>query len=394
MRENAAARAGIDEVLTAELLERIYHRAAGYDERNEFCAEDIHQLSQAGYLQALVPVEYGGLGWSLPQLVSAQRLLSSYAPATGLSVNMHHIWVAVARQMVRGGHTEFEQVLVEAAAGEIFAFGISEAGNDAVLFDSTTEATVQPDGAVAFAGIKIFTTLAPIWTRLGIFGKDTAATGAEDERPLIFGFLERQQEGWQTINNWDMLGMRATHSHATALDGATVSAERVVRRLPLGPNADPLVFAIFSSFLTLLASVYTGIGDRALHLGAEYASQRIALTTGKSMASDPDTRYKLAEAQMEQLSLDTQLVSVATDIEKGADHGSSWFPRLVTLRTTATRTAREVVNAALDVSGGAQYHRTAELSRLYRDVLAGIHHPSDDESAHRTLANFLLGPVT
>ncbi|MVT27304.1 acyl-CoA dehydrogenase [Nesterenkonia alkaliphila] len=383
----------IEDVLSPELLGRIRDRAPGYDARNEFCAEDLEDLRQAGYLKALVPTEFGGLGWELPQLVAAQRLLAAYAPATSLAVNMHHVWVSVARQMVRMGHDEFEQVLTETAQGHIFAFGISEPGNDAVLFDSVTEAQVLEDGAVSFTGIKIFTTLSPVWTRLGLFGKDTAASGAEAEKPLIFGFLPREAQGWRSAEDWDVLGMRATHSHSTILEGATVPAGRIVRRLPTGPNQDPLVFAIFSSFLTLLAAVYTGLGDRALELGAEHAAARTALTTGESLDQDPDIRYKLAEAQLAQLALDAQLSGIAADVETAAEHGASWFPRLVTLRTTATRTARAVLETALAVSGGAQYRRTSELSRLYRDALAGIHHPSDDESAHRTLANYLLGPL-
>lgn len=383
----------INDVLRPDLLERIHSRAAGYDERNEFCHEDLSELQEVGYLKALVPEAYGGLGWDLPQLVEAQRLLSAVAPATALAVNMHHVWVSVARQMVGMGFGEFEQVLSETAEGHVFAFGISEAGNDVVLFDSTTDAQAHPDGSVSFTGTKIFTTLAPAWTRLGLFGKDVAASGEESERPLIFGFLPRDAQGWHIIENWDMLGMRATHSQATALEGARVPAERIVRRLPVGPNSDPLVFAVFSSFLTLLAAVYTGIGDRALKLGAEHAAARRSLLTGECFDQAPDIRYKLAEAQLQQLALDAQLRGVATEVEAKAKHEASWFPRLVTLRTTATRTARTVLDAALSVSGGAQYHRTSELSRLYRDALAGIHHPSDDESAHRTVANFLLGPL-
>ena len=389
----------IEDVLTPDLLARIRERAPDYDERNVFCSEDLEELDEAGYLRALVPQEHGGLGWELPQLISAQRALSAHAPATALAVNMHHVWVSAARQMVRGGHEEFLQVLTEAAAGEIFAFGISEAGNDAVLFDSTTQAQVHDDGAVSFTGTKIFTTLAPVWTRLGLFGKDVEATGAEGEKPLIFGFLERHAGGWRTIENWDMLGMRATQSHATSLEGARVPADRIVRRLPTGPSQDPLVFAIFSSFLSLLAAVYTGIGDRAVELAGQHVRARKAHTTGETMDRDPDIRYKVAEAQLRQLALDTQLRGLVQEIEDGAalgsaqGHGPLWFPRLVTLRTTATRTSREVLDLALGVGGGAQYHRLSELSRLHRDALAGIHHPSDDESAHRTLASSVLGAL-
>ncbi|MDZ5077990.1 acyl-CoA dehydrogenase family protein [Nesterenkonia sp. HG001] len=379
----------VSHVLTPELLDRVRSRAPAYDERNEFCHEDLAELIEVGYLRALVPKELGGLGWDLPDLVAGQRLLAAHAPATALAVNMHHVWVSAARQMVARGHSEFRQVLQEAAAEEIFAFGISEPGNDAVLFDSGTEARVAEDGSVSFTGIKIFTTLAPVWTRLGLFGRDVDG----GETPLIFGFLEREADGWRSLDDWDTLGMRATQSHTTVLEGARVPAGRIVRRLPAAPNRDPLVFAIFSSFLGLLAAVYTGIGDRALELAVAHVGSRTARTTGQPLSTDPDIRYRLAEARLHQLALDAQLRGVSQDIENGADHGELWFPRLVTLRTSATRTARDAVDTALQVSGGGQYRRLSELSRLYRDVLAGVHHPSDDESAHRTLATSLLGAL-
>src|SRR5699024_8941710 len=74
--------------------------------------------------------------------------------------------------------------LKDAAASEIYAFGISEAGNDAVLFDSGTVAEEQADGSVRFTGTKIFTTLSPVWTKLGVFGK------SPEGDQLIFGVLD------------------------------------------------------------------------------------------------------------------------------------------------------------------------------------------------------------
>src|SRR5699024_7489992 len=109
--------------------------------------------------------------------VVAQRRLASYAPATALGVNMHLVWVQVAafmRDRVTSDAPGFDTeggplgwVLRDALAGEVFAFGISEAGNDAVLMDSGTTAEQQADGGYTLTGTKIFTTLSPVWTRLG-----------------------------------------------------------------------------------------------------------------------------------------------------------------------------------------------------------------------------------
>ena len=69
------------------------------------------------------------------------------------------------------------------------------------------------------------------------------------------------------------------------------------------------------------------------------------------------------------------------------------FAKLVGVKVRSTETAKRVVDQAVRVSGGSTYFAGSELGRLYRDVLAGIFHPSDDESAHSTVANAWLGPL-
>ncbi|MDZ4351910.1 MAG: acyl-CoA dehydrogenase family protein [Arthrobacter sp.] len=392
MSTEAALSDALSDRLPDALLERIRGRAAGYDRDNAFFHEDLAELAAAGYLKIFVPASDGGLGLGLQAAAQLQRRLATAAPATALAVNMHLVWTGVAHVLAARGDTSLDFVLREAAQGEIFAFGNSEAGNDSVLFDSRTTAVPQAGGGYAFTGRKIFTSLSPAWTRLGIFGKDASA--ADGAGQLVHGFLTRDTAGYETLADWDTLGMRASQSNTTVLDGAVVPAERIFRKLPVGPNADPLIFAIFACFETLLAAVYTGIGERALTLGVEAVKGRTSFKNGgRSYAQDPDIRWKVADAAMAMDALYPQLSSVAADVDALADHGSQWFPKLVGLKVSATETARTVVDLAIRVSGGSSYFRGSELERLYRDVLAGMFHPSDDESAHNTVANEWLGPL-
>jgi alkylation response protein AidB-like acyl-CoA dehydrogenase len=381
-----------EDILTGPLLERIRGRAAGYDRDNAFFHEDLADLQAAGYLKIFVPAVDGGLGLGLTEAAQLQRLLATAAPATALAINMHLVWTGVAHVLAARGDSSLDFILQEAAQGEVFAFGNSEAGNDSVLFDSRTEAVPLPDGSYSFTGRKIFTSLSPAWTRLGIFGKDSSAYEGAGE--LVHGFITRATPGYEILPDWDTLGMRASQSNTTLLDGAVVPAERIFRKLPVGPNADPLIFAIFACFETLLAAVYTGIGERALVLGVEAVKRRTSFKNGgRSYAQDPDIRWKVAEAAMAMDALYPQLSRVTADVDELVDHGSQWFPRLVGLKVRATETARAVVDLAIRVSGGSSYFRGSELERLYRDVLAGMFHPSDDESAHNTVANAWLGPL-
>jgi alkylation response protein AidB-like acyl-CoA dehydrogenase len=294
--------------------------------------------------------------------------------------------------MAARGDDSLDFVLKEAGHGEVFAFGISEAGNDSMLFDSTTVAEPLPDGSYRFTGRKIFTSLSRGWTRLGTFGKDADARDGEGE--LVFGFLRRDEPGHETLSDWDTLGMRASASNTTLLHGAVIPSERIFRKLPVGPNQDLLIFAIFACFETLLAAVYTGLAQRAFTLGVENVKRRTsAKHGGRSFAQDPDIRWKVADAALAMDGIYPQLSAVARDIDNLVDHGPQWFPKLVGLKSRATENARYVVDLAIRITGGASYFRGSEMERLYRDVLAGIFHPSNDESAHNTVANAWLGPL-
>lgn len=381
-----------EELLPDELLERIRARAAGYDRDNAFFHEDLQELAAAGYLKLFVPASDGGAGLGLEAAAQCQRRLATAAPATALAVNMHLVWTGVAHVLAARGDHSLGFVLEEAAQGEVFAFGNSEAGNDSVLFDSRTVAKPTGDGGYSFSGTKIFTSLSPAWTRLGIFGKDADARDGAGE--LVHGFITRETPGYRILDDWDTLGMRASQSATTVLEGVEVPPDRIFRKLPVGPNADPLVFAIFACFESLLAAVYTGLGERALAVGVETAKRRTSFKNGgRRYAQDPDIRWKVADAAMAMDNVYPQLASVTADVDALADHGSQWFPKLVGLKVNATETARRVVDLAIRVSGGSSYFRGSELERLYRDVLAGMFHPSDDESAHNTVANAWLGPL-
>ncbi len=374
--------------IPADLLERMAARAPGYDAANAFCAEDLDELRAAGWLRLGVPTEQGGQDLGLRDTAAAQRTLARAAPATALGLGMHQVWVQAARSVrARGG--SFLQVVTDHAADDhLLAFGVSEPGNDAVLFDSLT--TAEPDGAggYRFTGTKVSTSLAPAWDVLSVFGKDT--TGPEPV--LVHGFTVRSDGGVTHRDDWDTLGMRATQSRTTVLDGVHVPADRIVRVLPVGPNQDPLTFGVFAAFELLVASVYVGIAERAVELAVAAVRDRTALD-GTPRSADPDVRRALADAQGAVDAVALQVDALARDVDDLVDHGSRWFPLLVGTKARTVDTAQRVVDEAVRVVGGSAYRAGGELARLSRDVRAGQYHPSTRDSAARTIAAALLGPV-
>lgn len=373
--------------LPDDLLDRIRERAPIHDRENTFPQQDLDELQDAGYLSILVPEERGGAGLGLEQAAILQQRLATASPATALCINMHLVWTGVAKVFGDRGVPGLEFVQDGAAAGEVFAFGISEGGNDLVLFGSDTSAVPQGDGSYAFTGTKIFTSLAPVWTELGLHGLDTTS---DDAPKLVFAFVDRT-DAVVTSDDWDTLGMRATQSRTTRLSGAVAPASRVVRRIDPGP--DPIVFGIFSVFELLLASVYTGIARRAMELAVQTVQKRTSKKTGLAYGQDPDIRWRIADMSLAYDALPPQIAALARDVDDLQDHGARWFTLLSGTKHRAVVMAKHVVDQAILTAGGGSYFSSNELSRLYRDVLAGMFHPSDPESAHATAASALLGPL-
>ncbi|MHA7207982.1 acyl-CoA dehydrogenase family protein [Arthrobacter sp. MDT1-65] len=375
-------------ILPAGLLERFRARAAGYDAANVFFTEDFAELEAAGYLRLLVDMPPGDAG-GMAGAAAAQRLLAAAAPATALGINMHLVWTAVAGLLADRGDTSLDGVLADAGRGEVFAFGVSEPGNDAVLFDSLTRVDRLPDGGFSFTGTKVFTSLSPVWTRLGIFGK---LEGRDGDDVILHAFVPRGTPGVEIVEDWNPLGMRATQSSTTRLSGVRVPEGAVFRRVPVGPNADLLVFGIFAAFESLIAAVYLGIADRALDLAAQALTRRRSMVADRPLADDPVLRNTLAAAAMQRTAAEAQLRAVVQDLDARTDLGSAWFPRLVTLKTHAVEAAVAATGTALHVGGGSGFSADSEAVRLHRDALAGQFHPSTVESARATVATALLGP--
>lgn len=398
MSENPAESTAktVEELLPGGMLERFRARAPRYDAENIFFAEDLQELGAAGYLAAPVPAEFGGAGLSFEDLVAAQRRLAAHAPATALGVNMHLVWVQAACFLHDRGIGTLDWVLRDAVAGEIFAFGISEAGNDAVLLDSRSSAEPQSDGSYLVTGTKIFTTLSPVWTRLGVHSR-CEISGLDPQ--LVFGFVRRDSADNGNLaagsishpGAWNPLGMRATQSCTTRLDGVRIAPADVAATITPFDGSDPLVLAIFSSFSVLTAAVYAGLADRALELATLSASRTVPLPDGREAQrlEDPDTASRLTAAVLEHRSSLDALEILARDVDERRER-PDWFLALAAARNRVTDEARAAVDTSMRLVGASGFQADGELARLYRDVLAGLFHPSSSRALARTVRGLLV----
>jgi len=374
------------EPLSDSLLQGFAKRVGGYDRDNRFFTEDFEDLRKSGYLTMGVPRELGGQGLSLADVCRKQRKLAYHAPATALGINMHVYWIGVAADLWRAGDKSLEWVLHEAMAGEIFAAGHSERGNDIPVLLSTAKAE-RVDGGFKFTGHKMFGSLAPVWTRYGLHGLWAEAEGGPK---VVHAFLPRDSKGYRIVETWDTMGMRATRSDDVVLEGAFVPDKYVVRTLPAGA-ADQFVVAVFAWALMGFANVYLGVAQRAFDLAVAAVKGKRSMAVSRTMAYHPEVQHAIAGMALALDPIAPHLDHVAREWSDGVDHGATWPSRIVSAKHHSVEACWKIVDTAMEVSGGAGMFRGSELERLFRDARCGRFHPANSMLVHEIVAKTALG---
>lgn len=377
-----------ESVLTDEILIRCYERSAGYDRDNTFFTEDFQELQQAGYLTLPIPEQFGGQGLTLAEVAREQRRLGYYAAPTALAINMHLYWLGVAADLWRAGDTSLQWILEEGARGQIFAAGHAESGNDIPLLLSSTKAE-RVDGGYRFTGHKSFGSLTPVWSFFGIHGLDASDPAAPK---IVHAFMPRSTEGYTVRDTWNTMGMRATRSDDTILDGVFVPQRYIARVVPAGAaGIDPFVLSVLMWALVGFGNIYYGMAQRALDMTLDQVKKKNSMALTRSMAYHPEVQHGVAEMGIQLEGIGPHLDRLADDWCSGVDHGAMWVAKLFAAKYHAAEASWRVVDRAMDIAGGFGVFRRAGLERLFRDARLGRMHPANSMLTHEIVGKSLLG---
>ena len=252
----------------------------------------------------------------------------------------------------------------------------------------------QADGGYRFTGTKIFTSLSPAWTRLGTMGLDTTTPGRAQDRLRL-----RRARRRRLRDPRGRLGHARHARHPEQHDRARRRPlPRRPHRAPARPRPQPRPAGL--RHLRELRDP----ARRRLHRHRRRARSSspsppptaapASRTTAARYAHDPDIRWRIADAAIAQDALLPQLDALARDVDDARRPRRAVVPEAGRPEDPGHRDRPARGRPGASGSRAARtYFAGSELGRLYRDVLAGIFHPSDAESAHSTVANALLGPI-
>src|SRR5262249_8802839 len=142
---------------------------------------------------------------------------------------------------------------------------------------------------------------------------------------IVHAFMPRDTEGYRIEATWDVLGMRATQSDDTILEGVFVPDRYVVRVVPAGAaGIDPFVLGLFAWALIGFGNIYSGLGDR----GADGADGQVkaerAVGLPRTMGYPGEVQARIWQMGLAFESIGPHLDRVADDWSASVPYGAAW----------------------------------------------------------------------
>jgi acyl-CoA dehydrogenase len=238
----------------------------------------------------------------------------------------------------------------------IAAFAITEpdAGSDV----SAIKTTARRDGdEYVIDGTKTFISNAGLADFYTVFAKTDAEAG---HRGISAFLVERDTTGFAVEERLELI---ASHPIGRLrFDGCRVPA---ANRLGVEGVGFKIAMQTLDTFRATVGAAACGLARRAMDEAISYAKRRVQF--GRAIAEFQATQMKLAE-------MATELDAARLLVYRAAWRKDSGAERVTTeaamAKLYATESAQRIIDAAVQIHGGAGLVRGAVVEHLYRDVRA------------------------
>jgi acyl-CoA dehydrogenase len=341
-----------------------------------FPDEVFPRMARFGYLGLKYPEAYGGQGGDfVHESVLVEELARCGSGGTAAGIG-GHINIATPPVHAFGTEDQKQRYLVPAIAGRtIGALAITEPDAGSDVASLRTRAT-RVDGGWVVNGAKTYITNG---VRAGFY-VTAVRTGGEGHGGISFLIVDRQ-EGLRA-SALEKMGWHASDTAELAFDDVFVPEENL-----LGEEgaAFKLIMANFQWERLAMALGAVGAMRWAFERTLAYVRERRAF--GRAVADFQVTRHRLAD-------LETQIEACAqlTYHALRLFHAGEDALRPVTMAKLLTqRGCFEVMDACLQLHGGAGYMREYGIERAARDARLGPIGGGSDEIMREILGRTLPG---
>ena len=318
------------------------------DARREYPEKFVDELTQAGYLAALIPQEYGGAG--LP--IRDGALILETIHANGGSASACHAQMYIMGTVLRhGSDAQKQKYLPKIATGELRlqAFGVTEpdAGSDTTKLKTTA---VRKGDRYVVNGRKMFISRAQQSDLMLLLARTTPVEQVARRTDGLSVFLV----DIRGLNGLEIRPLRMMMNHSTNalfFDDMEIPADSLVGEEGKGFS---YILSGMNAERVLVASESIGDGRWFTEKAVAYSGARVIF--GRPIGANQGVQFPIARAYMN--------VEAAALFEAGEPCGAE----ANMAKFLAAEAAWEAGNACIDCHGGYGYAEEYDVERKFREA--------------------------
>ncbi len=352
------------------------------DQQRHYPEAFVHTLTEAGYLSALIPQEYGGLGLGVTE---ASLILEAINRSGGSSAACHAQMYIMGALVRHGSAEQRQRWLPQIATGalRLQAFSVTEAaaGSDTTQID--TFATRDGDGWLV-RGKKNWTSRVEQSDLLLLLARTTPKAELTDRTRGLCLFLVDLREARHAGT------LRATRTR-TMFNYETYQVEYDDLRLPadslIGEEGLGFRYVIdgWNAERILLAAECIGDGHWFIDRASRYASARVVF--GRPIGQNQGVQFPLARAHAQIAAADLLRFKAAWLFDSGQSCGAE----ANMAKLLASEASWAAANACLDTHGGNGFLESYDVERKFRETRLFQVAPINNNLVLAYVANHVLG---
>jgi len=362
--EEVALPIGEDHAEIREAVRRICEKFPGaywrdLEAREAYPTEFVTALTEAGFLGALIPEEYGGSGLPL----RAASVILEEVHASGCNAAACHAQMYIMGTVLRHGNTEQKRrYLPKIASGELRlqAFGVTEPTSGTDTTKLKTRAERRGNDRYVVTGQKVWTSRALHSDLMLLLARTTPVDKVKRRTDGLSVFLVDIREALG--KGLEIRPLKAMINHQSCevfMDGMEVPAENLVgeegkgfRYILDGMNAERV----------LIASESIGDARWFVRTATKYAKERVVFD--RPIGQNQGVQFPIARAYAETEAADLMVRKAAALFDAHRPCG----PEANMAKMLASEAAWHAAEAALQTHGGFGYAKEYDVERKWREA--------------------------
>ena len=350
------------------------------DEARRYPEDFVRALTEAGWLAALIPEQYGGSGLG----VLEGCLILEEINRSGGSAGACHAQMYIMGSLLRHGSEEQKRrYLPDIASGKLRlqSFGVTEpdAGSDTTKI--STLAT-RKNGGYEIRGRKIFISRVQHTDLLLLLARTTPLEQVQRRTEGLSLFLVDIREAGSRLKVNPIRTMVNHETNELLFDGLHVPEENRIgeegkgfRYILSGMNAERV----------LVASESLGDGYYFIDRASRYASERIVFD--RPIGQNQGIQFPLAKAYIALEAARAVRDRAATRFDRGAEAGAD----ANMAKYLCSEAGWEAANAAMTTFGGYGYAVEYDIERKFRESRLSVVAPISNNLVMSFVAEHVLG---